>query len=110
MKISTLQSLPFQSISHDQDLKKQVFLKAGDVPNLTQFARTSMRPGQKVEPHTHSDMTEIFYIERGEGRFGINGKWHEVRAGTFLAVEPGEEHEVIATGDEELVMVYFGVV
>ncbi len=45
-----------------------------------------------VDPHTHPDHTDSFYILEGEVEFFEDGKWQRVGAGTFLSVPPDVEH------------------
>jgi quercetin dioxygenase-like cupin family protein len=45
-----------------------------------------------VDPHTHPDHTDSFYILEGEVEFLQNGEWHCVGPGTFLSVPPNVEH------------------
>jgi hypothetical protein len=53
MKIISLDSAPVAGVSHDTDVKKQVLLKFGDVPNVTQFAYAVLKPGQQATKHFH---------------------------------------------------------
>jgi quercetin dioxygenase-like cupin family protein len=45
-----------------------------------------------VDPHTHPDHTDSFYILEGEVEFLQDGEWHRVGPGTFLSVPPNVEH------------------
>jgi quercetin dioxygenase-like cupin family protein len=45
-----------------------------------------------VDPHTHADHTDSFYILEGEVEFLQDGEWHRVGPGTFLSVPPNVEH------------------
>jgi quercetin dioxygenase-like cupin family protein len=45
-----------------------------------------------VDPHTHSDHTDSFYVLEGEVEFLQDGDWHRVGPGTFLSVPPNVEH------------------
>jgi quercetin dioxygenase-like cupin family protein len=45
-----------------------------------------------VDPHTHPDHTDSFYLLEGEAEFLENGEWHRVGPGTFLSVPPNVEH------------------
>ena len=45
-----------------------------------------------VDPHTHPDHTDSFYVLEGEVEFLQNGEWHRVGPGTFLSVPPNVEH------------------
>ena len=45
-----------------------------------------------VDPHTHADHTDSFYVLEGEFEFLQDGNWHRVGPGTFLSVPPNAEH------------------
>jgi mannose-6-phosphate isomerase-like protein (cupin superfamily) len=45
-----------------------------------------------VDPHTHSDHADSFYVLEGEVEFFLDGAWHRSGPGTFLAVPPDVEH------------------
>jgi quercetin dioxygenase-like cupin family protein len=45
-----------------------------------------------VDPHTHSDHTDSFYVLEDEVEFLLDGEWHRVGPGTFLSVPPNVEH------------------
>ena len=53
----------------------------------------SFDPGfEGVDPHTHADHTDSFYVLEGEVEFFENGEWHRAGPGTFLSVPPNVEH------------------
>ena len=45
-----------------------------------------------VDPHTHFDHTDSFYVLEGEVEFLLNGEYHRVGPGTFLSVPRNVEH------------------
>ena len=45
-----------------------------------------------VDPHTHPDHTDSFYVLEGEVEFFQDGEWHRAEPGTFLSVPPDIEH------------------
>jgi quercetin dioxygenase-like cupin family protein len=45
-----------------------------------------------VDPHTHPDHTDSFYVLEGEVEFFQDGEWHRSGPGTFLSVPPNVEH------------------
>lgn len=110
MKIVSLQEIPAQGVSHDPEIQKQVMLRYGDLPHLTNFSQARFAPGQQVTPHTHADMSEVFLVESGEGTIWIDNVGHLLTAGTCVAVEAGELHELQNTGQTDLVLTYFGIV
>ena len=109
MKLVTLSTLPVESVSHDPGIKKQVMLRNGDVPHITNFSQATFAPGQTVTPHTHADMVEVFFVEAGQGLIWIDGEPHSLTPGVCVTVEIGELHELQNTGESPLVLTYFGV-
>jgi quercetin dioxygenase-like cupin family protein len=45
-----------------------------------------------VDPHTHPDHTDSFYVLESDVEFFLNGEWHRAGPGTFLSVPPNVEH------------------
>jgi quercetin dioxygenase-like cupin family protein len=45
-----------------------------------------------VDPHTHADHTDSFYVLEGEVEFFEDGEWRRAGPGTFLSVPPNVEH------------------
>ncbi|MBO9997725.1 MAG: cupin domain-containing protein [Cyanobacteria bacterium SID2] len=109
MKHLSLQNIPTQGVSHNPNIRKQVMLKSGDLPHLTNFAQARFAPGQVAAAHAHSDMCEVFFVESGSGTIYIDDTPYPLEPGTCIAVEVGEVHEISNTGEEELVLTYFGL-
>lgn len=109
MKIISLNQLPIQTVSHNREIKKKTMLKLGDLPHLTNFSQARFAPGQVAFVHAHQDMCEVFFIESGLGIIRINGIEYRLEPGVCVTVEPQEEHEVINSGTQELVITYFGI-
>ncbi len=109
MKIVSLADVPEEGVSHDPEVKKRVLLRRGDVPHLMSFARAVFLPGQTARAHTHANMSEVFFVERGRGTMRVGGSGHTLAPGVCVAVVPGEEHEIVNDGAGELVLLYFGV-
>jgi quercetin dioxygenase-like cupin family protein len=45
-----------------------------------------------VDPHTHADHTDSFYVLEGEVEFFLDGEWHRTGAGAFVSVPPNVRH------------------
>ncbi len=109
MKLSRLDDLAAEPVSHNAAILKRVLLRKGDVPNVMQFAQARFAPGQVAGAHAHADMAEVFFVESGAGTIVIDDVAHPLRPGTCVAVLPHELHEVRNDGATELVLTYFGV-
>lgn len=110
MQITKLSALPELPVSHDPNLKKKVMVKNGEIPHLTGFSQAKIPVGEKVSSHQHTDMYEVFFVTKGKGILAINGTDYPIESGTSIVVEPKEEHSLRNTGDDDLVLTYFGIV
>jgi len=109
MKIVLLSKLPEEAVSHNPEIKKKVMLRSGDLPYLTNFSQARFAPHQAAAAHAHRDMHEVFFVESGAGLIRVDGAEHPLTPGVCVAVRPGELHEIVNAGAEELVLTYFGV-
>jgi quercetin dioxygenase-like cupin family protein len=110
MKISRLRELAELPVSHDPQLKKRVLISNGVIPHLTGFSQVKIPPNGAVTSHRHADMTEVFFVNGGEGIITINAVQYPLTEGTCIVVEPTEEHSLKNTGSSDLVLTYFGLV
>ena len=109
MKIVNLAQLASQQVSHNPEITKKVMLSINDLPHLTNFSQAVFAPGQIASNHCHQDMNEVFFVQSGKGEIRINNQPFSLNPGTCIAVETGEYHEIINTGEQELVLTYFGI-
>ncbi|MEM9924378.1 MAG: cupin domain-containing protein [Cyanobacteria bacterium P01_D01_bin.50] len=109
MKLTSLNDLPQEAVSHNPEIKKKVMLRFGDLPHLTNFSQARFAPGQLAAAHAHQDMCEVFFVESGSGLIRIDNKEYPLLAGSCVAVEVGEVHEIVNNGTDELVLTYFGL-
>lgn len=109
MKIVNLHDLSTQPVSHNPEIKKKVLFSKGELPHLTNFSQAVFAPNQIATSHRHLDMCEVFFVIAGEGVIRINNCDYALTPGVCVAVEAGEEHEIINTGTDELILTYFGI-
>ena len=109
MKIVSLKNLPEEQNSHNPQITKKVMIKNGEVPHLTNLTQATFPPGVLANEHTHQDMYEIFFIEKGSANIKINGKSYKMEIGDCMTVEPGDAHEVSNSGESDLIITYMGV-
>ncbi|MCA1642300.1 MAG: cupin domain-containing protein [Acidobacteria bacterium] len=105
----TPESSALNSVSHNPEITKQVLLRRGDLPHLTSLSRSRLLPGQTARAHAHDRMHEVFFVESGAGLMRVGDQEVALGAGTCVAVEPGESHEIANTGANDLVLIYFGI-
>lgn len=109
MKIASLNDIAVEGVSHDPSIKKQVMLRYGELPALTTFAQAVFEPGQATTAHAHADMYEVFFVVSGSGVIRVNDKQFALQVGSCVVAEPGEQHQLINTGLQQLLVLYFGV-
>jgi quercetin dioxygenase-like cupin family protein len=109
MKKISLADVPDEPVSHNPEITKQVMLRRGDLPRLTNFSRSRLLPGQTAGAHAHESMHEVFFVESGAGMMRVDGNEVTLEAGVCVAVEPGESHEIRNTCANDLVLIYFGI-
>ena len=110
MKLIKLSELPETGVSHNERIRKRTLLTQDDLDPIVNYARAVFPPGEKAEAHHHEDIAEVFSVTSGVGEIRIDDVGYVLSVGTTVVVEPGEVHEIINTGAEELVLTYFGVV
>lgn len=59
--------------------------------------------GGEIVPHTH-EILEVFYVMQGKGLALVNGERIKASEGDCIIAHPGEEHGVINTGEEEVLL------
>lgn len=109
MKKSDLKKIKSQASSHKASITKKVMLSYREVANITTFAQGRFPPGETVEPHSHADMAEIFLVQSGTGTLIVEQQEEELRPGVCIAVEAGETHSLLNSGQKDLVLTYFAV-
>ena len=109
MKYVDIHQLPIKTVSHNPDIKKQVMLNPGDVSNLVYFSQARFKPGHIAAGHSHKDMSEVFFVEQGEGTITVNETVHSLATGVCVAVHPGDVHEIANTGTQDLLLTYFAI-
>ena len=57
----------------------------------------------EIVPHIH-EILEVFYVMKGEGDALVNGERVKATVGDCIIAHPGEEHGLINTGEEEILL------
>lgn len=109
MIYKSFETEPLEAVSHNPKITKRVLVRNGQCGNITQLARSVFPPGERVEPHAHPDMIEVFMVRSGCGQVIVNGQTLTVKVDQCIVVEAGETHEVINAGSDDLVFDYFGL-
>lgn len=109
MKKISLAEATEQSVSHNPDIVKRVWVAAGEIPGLTNLSQAVVKAGQKADRHTHQDMYEVFVVRHGSGVIEVDDVRHVLRRDDCVVIEPGESHEITNPNHEDLVLLYFGL-
>ncbi len=104
-----LASCEDRPVSHNPSIRKRVLLEAGELPALTNFSQAVFAPGDTAPVHDHADMWEVFFVRSGRGKIRVNGTEFRLNRDDCCAIEPGERHEIVNDGGDELVLLYFGL-
>lgn len=109
MRIHAPGDLPVAALGPGLAIEKRMLASAEVAPHLMQFVRATFQPAQVAPAHAHPDMTELFYVESGEGTLTVDGVVHLLHPGMTFAVEPGERHGIASTPAAGLVIVYVSI-
>jgi len=109
MKLTHLNQLEPEGLSHDADISKRILLSEADMPASVRLSHAVFKPGQKVSAHSHAELAEVFYVISGSGEMIVDGERHPVYEGSAIRIDAGEVHALINTGEDELCVVYFGL-
>lgn len=77
--------------------------KLGKAGNM--IARTWLKSGDSVGKHIHEDTIELCYFLAGEGMVIEDGMESVVHGGDVNYVPMGASHEIVNTGQEDLVYI-----
>ena len=110
MRIIDLNKTEKKEVSHNPAIKKQEMLTYNQIPNLAMFSQVTFEPGQVAPSHSHKDMYETFFVREGKGLMIVDGKEIDLVKDMCVSVDLKEMHEIIYTSNEDLVLVYFGII
>lgn len=71
---------------------KQVYLRGGVLPAVTQVAVATLEEGFEAELHRHPTMFENYYVLSGRALYRVGDAEYEVEAGDMIVVPPGAVH------------------
>jgi quercetin dioxygenase-like cupin family protein len=78
--------------AHGDHIYKELLLKGGIVPGLTQVAVSTIAPASDIETHHHPTMWEFFFVLSGEATYVLDGEEFQVGPGDLFVVPPGGRH------------------
>jgi quercetin dioxygenase-like cupin family protein len=76
----------------------------GDILDAMSVWKQTMAPGGATPPHRH-DCDEVVVVLAGTGNLLIDGETLPFRAGDTLVLPAGRDHQIVNTGDADVVTV-----
>ena len=73
-----------------------------DLPQLTAIDMTFQPEFEGVDPHTHADHADCFYVLEGQVEFRVGDEPRVAGPGTFVAAPPGAVHGFRVAGAEPI--------
>ncbi len=55
-------------------------------------------------PHSHREMEEVIYVQKGSGKAWVNGEVTSIHTGDTLLIPSGARHMMINTGRKPLTL------
>jgi quercetin dioxygenase-like cupin family protein len=90
--------------AHGDHIHKELLLKGGIVPGLTQVAESTVAPASAIEVHNHPTMWEFFFVLSGEAVYILDGEEFQVGPGDLFVVPPGRRHSQKTQTDSHTVL------
>jgi len=87
-----------ETIEHEASLYRVLC----DLPQLTAIDMTFTGEFEGVDPHTHTDHADAFYVLEGQVEFQVGDESHVAGPGTFVAAPPGSVHGFRHGGPEPI--------
>lgn len=88
----------FEPTRHGAHIMKEVVVRGGQIPNMTQIAFATLPEGPaEVEPHRHPTMWECYLVVEGTAIYSVDGDEVLMKPGDFLAIPPNTLHNQTVT-------------
>jgi quercetin dioxygenase-like cupin family protein len=78
-----------------------------ELPELSVIEMTFRPEFEGVDPHTHDDLVDAFYVLAGEADFVVGDEVRRAGSGSFLAAPPGARHGFSNPGPADLRVLNF---
>ncbi len=79
-----------------------------DVGQSSLVIKISIKPGDRMQYHSHDRRDEVWTVVKGEGRTIIDGKRKKIKAGDVIIMKSGCKHMVMADSELELIEIQVG--
>ncbi|MGI8778559.1 MAG: cupin domain-containing protein [Solirubrobacteraceae bacterium] len=85
------------------EIRELAGIPTGNAANQS-LAQATVPPGASTEAHYHRAAEEIYLFTSGAGRMLLGGEEAGVRAGDYVVIAPGVEHQLVNDGAHPLVL------
>jgi mannose-6-phosphate isomerase-like protein (cupin superfamily) len=103
MHIANLEDLP-SFITLDGSGIREIAGPSWTPARNQSLAEATVPVGGRTIPHYHVQAEELYFFQRGTGTLRLADETREVRPGDCAVIPPGVEHQLVNTGDEDLVL------
>ncbi len=79
-----------------------------DVEEESLTIKVTLRPGHKMNYHSHKNRDEVWTVISGTGRTIVDGMQQEVAPGDVITMEAGCRHTILALTELKLIEVQLG--
>lgn len=79
-----------------------------DVEEESLIIKVTLKPGEKMNYHSHNRRDEIWAIISGKGRTFVDGMEESVQAGDVVTMQAGSRHMIIADTELKVIEVQLG--
>jgi len=87
-----------------ENIQEVLGIQAGNFYSHS-IAEITISPGGAAMPHYHKKTEESYYLLSGSANLFIKGKKLDLAAGETVLIEPGETHQILNSGEEDLVFI-----
>jgi mannose-6-phosphate isomerase-like protein (cupin superfamily) len=64
----------------------------------------AFEPGHEHRIHVHKGQDKLYFVLKGEGDVTVGNEIARVRSGDLVTIQSGEEHALVNSGSERLVV------
>ncbi len=79
-----------------------------DVEEKSMAIKVDLKPGQKMNYHSHKKRDEVWVVMEGTGRTIVDGMEQDVHAGDVITMQAGCRHTIVAESGLKLIEVQLG--
>lgn len=93
------------SVADDHAVAREMVSPRNSRATRLSIADIRIPPGVAVRPHRHEVIEEVYHVVSGTGWMTVAGKGLRIAPGDSVVILPGERHDVVNDGAEDLRLV-----